>query len=74
MNKLRIPEASRYSSHAGRRGTTQEIKESGPTCSVVATTGLWHSPDFRGYQYMSRYSEIGARQLGDVDLDSESDA
>ena len=73
LAKLRIPEADRYSFHAFRRGGSQELKESGPPpWSVVASSGVWHSPAFRGYVDSSRDVELGARQLFDV-LDSQSD-
>ena len=44
MAKINTPDAARYSSHAFRRGTTQGLKETGSPWSVVATSGLWHSP------------------------------
>ena len=74
LAKLAIPEAERYSSHGFRRGTTQELKESGSPWSVVATSGIWHSHCCRGYVDLSRDVEMGAQQLFEVDLDSESDA
>ena len=72
LAQLGIPEAARYSSHAFRRGTTQELKESGSPWTVVASSGIWHSPCFRGYLDMSRDVELGVQQLFDVDFDSDS--
>ena len=42
--------------------------------SVVASSGVWHSPAFRGYVDMSRDVELGAQQLFDVDLWPDSEA
>ena len=61
MSKMHIAESSRYSPHASRRRTTQGLKESGPPWSVFATSGIWYSPDFRGYVDMSRDVAIGAQ-------------
>ena len=73
MARLGAPEAERYSSHAFLRGTTQELKEAGPPWSAVASSGIWHSPAFRGYVDMSKDVETGAQQLIGFDLDSASD-
>ena len=72
LAKLGVPEAARYSSHGFRRGTSQELKESGSPWTVVASSGIWHSPCFRGYLDMSKDVGAGARQLFDVDFDSDS--
>ena len=72
LAKLGIPEAARYSSHGFRRGTSQELKETGSPRTVVASSGIWHSPSFRGYLDMSKDVEIGVQQLFDVDFDSDS--
>ena len=40
---------------------------------MVASSGVSHSPAFRGYVDMSRDVELGANQLFDVDLGSESE-
>ena len=71
---MNAPEAHRYSSHGFRSGTSQELKETGSPWSAVASLGILHSPAFRGYLDMSRGVEMGARQLFDVDLESESEA
>ena len=72
LSKMHVPSADRYSSHAFRRGTSQELKESGSPWAVVASSGFWRSPSFRGYVDLSRDVEIGVQQLFDVDLDSDS--
>ena len=71
MAKLHIPEADMYSSHAFRRGAAQELKESGSHWSVVASSGAWHSPAFRGYVDLSRDVELGPQQMFDGDMDSQ---
>ena len=73
LARMGIPEAERYSSRAFRRGTSQELKEPGSPWSVVASSGIWHSPALRGYLDMSRAVEVGAQQLFDVDMDSVSE-
>ena len=72
MANLHVPVAARYSSHAFRRGATQELKEAGSPWSAIAASGVWHSTSFRGYIDLSRDVELGARYLFDVDFDSES--
>ena len=74
LSKIQAPSAERFRSHALRRGTSQELNESGPPRSAVATSGAWHSPAFRGYVDMSSDVELGVQQLCDLDLDSESEA
>ena len=69
---MSIPEAGRYSSHGFRRGTTQEMKESGAPWSVVATCGVWRSSAFRGYVDLSRDVETVAHHLFEVGFDSDS--
>ena len=70
LSKIQEPSADRFSSHGFRRWTSQELKEPGTPWSVVASSGVWHSPAFRGYVDMSRDVELGAQQLFNVDLDS----
>ena len=72
MAQLRVPEAHRYSSHGFRRWTTQELNETGPPWSAVATSGEWHSSAVRGYVDMSRDVELVVHQLFEVDMDSTS--
>ena len=71
-SKIREPSAERYSSRAFRRGASQELKEPGSPWAVVASSGLWRSPSFRGYVDMSRDVELGVQQLFDIDFDSDS--
>ena len=74
FGRLCIPDADRYSSHGFRRGTAQELKESGSPWAVVASAGVWNSPAFRGYLDMARDVEVGVSRLFEVDPDSASDA
>ena len=39
-----VPSADHYSSHGFRRGTSQELQETGSPGSAVATSEIWHSP------------------------------
>ena len=70
MAKLQVPHAALFTSHACRRGATQDLKESGSPWDVAASAGLWNSPSFRGYLDMSRDVEVGVARLFDVGPDS----
>ena len=72
LAKIHEPSADRYSSHAFRRGASQELKESGSPWTVVASSGFWRSPSFRGYVDLPRDVEVGVQKLFDIDLDSDS--
>ena len=72
LEKLGVPSADRYSSHGFRRWTPQELKETGPPWSAVASSGVWHSPAFRGYLNMSQGVELGVSHLLTVEFDSDS--
>ena len=74
FSRTNAPDAHRYSFRGFRRGTSQELKETGPPWSVVASMGIWRSPAFRGYLDMSRDVEPGVSELFDVDLESEPEA
>ena len=47
--EIGLPNASRYISHAFRRGAAQELKEKGAQRSTIATLGDWRPLAFRGY-------------------------
>ena len=72
LARLGIPYAERYSSRGFRRGTPQELKETGPPWSAVASSGIWRSPAFRGYLDMSRDADLGVSHLFEVAFDSDS--
>ena len=63
LGELGFPEAERYSSHAFRRGATQELRESGSGWPVIASMGVWNSPAFKGYVDITPEVEAGVRQL-----------
>ena len=49
MGVIGLPNASRYRSHAFRRGASQELKEKGSQWPTIATLGDWRSLAFHGY-------------------------
>ena len=72
--RLQVPHASRYSSHAFRRGSAQEMNETGSPLTVVASAGMWRPHALvRNYVDMASTVETNVRQLFRVDPDSESD-
>ena len=72
--RLQVPQAARYSSHAFRRGSAQEMNETGSPLSVVASAGMWRPNALvKNYIDMAATVETNVRQLFRVDPDSESD-
>ena len=67
LAKLRIPEADRYSSHASRRGTSQELKESGSPPGLLSPLlecgTLLHSADMWIYPVMLRWGPNSSSML-----------
>ena len=74
LSKLRIPEADRYSSHAFRRGASQELKESGPpgplppplgfgTPLLFAATWIFHGMSNREFNSSSMSTWAPCRKL-----------
>ena len=49
MTKIGYADGARYSSHAFRRGATQEIKDSGSTLSIIIKSGTWTHSGYRSY-------------------------
>ena len=45
----KVPDLSRYSSHDFRRGSAQELKESGPHLPIAASVGEWSALCLNGY-------------------------
>ena len=74
LSKIQDPSDERLSSHAFRRCTSHDLKESGPPWSVVASSGVWHSPAFRGYFDIPRDVGMGTQQLFVADLGADSEA
>ena len=73
LRKLQVGDSDSYSSHGFRRGTAQDLETNGSPWAVVATAGLWNSPDFRGYVGRTADVEQGVRNLFAVGPDSESE-
>ena len=72
LARMGTPSADRYSSRGFLRGASQDLKETGTAWSVVAPSGLWRSPAFRGYLGMSKDVDRGVSQLFAVEFDSDS--
>ena len=73
LAKLQVPQADRYSPHAFRRGSAQELNETGAPLPVIASAGAWRSNAVRGYIDLASNVESNVKQLFRVDTDSESD-
>ena len=72
--RLGVPHAARYSSHAFRRGSAQEMNETGSPLAVVASAGMWRSNALvKNYIDMAATVESNVKRLFRVDPDSESD-
>ena len=71
--KLSVAQAARYSPHAFRLGSAQEMNETGSPISVIASAGSWRSNAVRGYIDLSANVERNVRQRFRADIDSESE-
>ena len=49
MTKMGYPDGPKYSSHAFRRGATQEINDSGSTLALIITSGTWAHAGYKAY-------------------------
>ena len=49
MTQMGYPGGPKYSSHAFRRGATQEIKDSGSTLALIITSGTWTHAGYKAY-------------------------
>ena len=49
MTKLDYDRGHKYSSHAFRRGATEEIKNSGSTFATIITSGGWTAAGYKSY-------------------------
>ena len=70
--KLQIPDSHRYRPRGFRRVSSHGSRTRPPWAAVVAS-GVWHSDAFRCCDALSRDEDLGAHQLFDGDIDSESD-
>ena len=73
FRKLSVPHAERYSSHGFRRGSAQELKETGSPWTVVAGAGRWMSASVLSYVDTSADVECDMANLLANPLLSESD-
>ena len=74
LARLDAPQASRYSSHAFRRGSAQEMNETGSPLSVIASAGMWRSNALvKNYIDLAANVATNVKQLFRVDFNSESD-
>ena len=73
LAKMGVPQAHRFSSHAFRRGSAQEMNETGSPLSVVAGAGMWRSNAVKTYIDLDAHVEANVRHLFKVDMESDSD-
>ena len=74
LDRLEAPHAARYRSHAFRRGSDQEMNETGSPLSAVASAGMWRSNAMvKNYIDLAATVETNFRQLHRVDFDSDSE-
>ena len=73
MTKLGFSDGPKYSSHAFRRGATQEIKDSGSTLSVIIKSGTWTHSGYRAYLDLQADYAINISSLLLEALGSDSD-
>ena len=70
--KIGPPAAERYSAHVFRRWGAQELKETCSQCPAIASSGDWHSSDFRWYVAFSDAMAADMAKLAISDYASES--
>ena len=73
LAKLSVPHAERYSSHGSRRGSAQELKETGSPWTAVAGAGRWRSTSLLSYVGTSADAECDMANLLANPLLSESE-
>ena len=73
MTALKYPEGGKFSSHAFRRGATQEIKNSGSTLATIVKSGTWLSACYRNYLDLSADEAINISTLLLETLGSDSE-
>ena len=73
MGKLDVPHSERYSSHAFRLGSAQELKETWHPWAVVASAGRWRSDSLPRYADTSEDVETEMSNLLSNPLLSESE-
>ena len=73
MRDLDYDQGRRLSSHAFRKGATDEIKNPGPTFATILTSGLWSPGGFRFYLGLHADEAVNISALLIKAIDSESD-
>ena len=73
MCDLDYDQGRRFSSHDFRKGSTGEIKNSGPTFAIILTSGLWPPGGFRCYLGLRADEAINISALLIKAIESESD-
>ena len=73
MTKIGHLGGPEFSSHAFRRGATQEIKDSGSTISLIIQSGTWTNAGYRAYLDLQADYAINISSLVLDALGSDSD-
>ena len=73
MTAMGFPHVGLYSTHAFRRGATQEVWDSGSTLSTVLKTGTWRSARYKNYLDLQADEAINISTLLLTTLGSDSD-
>ena len=63
MTKLNYDRGHKYSSHAFRRGATEEIKNSGSTFATIITSGGWTAAGYKSYLDLQADEAINISKL-----------
>ena len=70
---LSYVDGRRYSTHAFRRGSTQEIRNSGTTSPAIPKSGIWTSGGYKCYIYLRADEAVNISALLATALESDSD-
>ena len=72
MTQLKFDQGGKYSSHAFRRGATNEVKSCGSTLATILKTGTWTSASYKNYLDLQADEAINISQLLIEGLGSDS--
>ena len=73
MCDLNYVDGHRFSSHAFRRGATQEIFNSGSVLATILKSGMWNAAGYKSYLDLHADEAINISALLATALDSDSD-
>ena len=73
MRDLNYVDGHRYSSHAFRRGATQEIFNSGYTFATILKSGMWNAAGYKSYLDLHADEAVNISSLLATALNSDSD-